>query len=232
MKTTPRLACLFTLCSLAACGGGGSGTGGSGPDATAAGDAARAAPSAANAPPTLSGQPALSASHDADYLFRPQASDPEGDVLRFNVTQLPAWASFDATTGSIAGRPGVADRGPYGPITVSVSDGTHQVALEPFTIEVLKPVPPVASTKRSVTLSWQPPPPNADGTPTPDELRYRIHIGAASRHYTESVMVPDDAGHRFQFEMPAQGTYYLAMTSLTADGLESPYSDEVTARLN
>lgn len=89
--------------------------------------------------------------------------------------------------------------------------------------------PPV---QRSLTLSWQPPTHNDDGSPAPAELRYRVHIGRAPRSYFDSILLPAEATNRFEITAPGAGTYYLAITSLAPDGVESPLSDEVTARLN
>ena len=50
----------------------------------------------------LDGQPAPTAKVGVTYTFVPSASDADHDTLTFNVTGLPKWAMFDATTGGIS----------------------------------------------------------------------------------------------------------------------------------
>ncbi len=239
MKGFERLPWAVIACALVACGG--SGSGGSSSDAAATSatstttdrDASPTRQSAANAPPVISGTPARTASSAADYQFRPVASDPDGDALRFSIANLPAWASFDAQSGLLSGRPRDIDRGSFGPITLSVSDGVHQVSLEPFQIDVATSASDAAAVaERGITLSWQPPTQNADGSPVAADLRYRVHIGTESRNYADAILLPEHEDLRYRIAPLAPGTYYLAMTTLTPDGIESEYSQEMTARLN
>lgn len=239
MKGFERLPWAVIACALVVCGG--SGSGGSSSDAAATSatstttdrDASPTRQSAANAPPVISGTPARTASSAADYQFRPVASDPDGDALRFSIANLPAWASFDAQSGLLSGRPRDIDRGSFGPITLSVSDGVHQVSLEPFQIDVATPASDAAAVaERGITLSWQPPTQNADGSPVAADLRYRVHIGTESRTYSDAILLPEHEDLRYRIAPLAPGTYYLAMTTLTPDGIESEYSQEMTARLN
>lgn len=125
-------AVMWATLGVASCGGGGGSGGG---DAAAAGadgvaaDAAQAPaapaparPTTSNAPPVISGTPATRVQADADYEFRPVASDPDADPLRFSAINLPSWASLDGATGRLHGRPQPNDKGVYGPITLTVTD--------------------------------------------------------------------------------------------------------------
>ncbi|MFO1457165.1 MAG: putative Ig domain-containing protein [Steroidobacteraceae bacterium] len=236
MKGTGQWVAPLVCSVLAACGGGGGGGSGGtsgGSRATEAGPSTAGNPATpGNSPPSITGQPANTAPPDADYYFRPQAVDADGDALRFAVTNLPAWARFDAATGTITGRPTASDRGSHGPVGLSVSDGRDSVALAPFRIEVPDATAANPAGKRSLTLSWEPPTQNDDGTPAPPGLRYRVHIGLAPRSYSDSILLPAEATRRVEIPAPGTGTYYLAITSLTPEGVEGPFSDEVSARLN
>ena len=60
----------------------------------------------------------------------------------------------------------------------------------------------------------------------PRAVGYRAYTGTASRDYSQVI----DVGNTNQVETPALTpglTYYFAVTVYTADGLESPFSDEV-----
>ena len=91
---------------------------------------------AANNPPTISGTPSSSLAEGENYTFTPSASDPDGDSLTFSVSNLPAWASFDPSSGTLTGRPGFSDAGDYRGIEISVSDGSSSSSLAPFSIHV------------------------------------------------------------------------------------------------
>ena len=87
-----------------------------------------------NSAPTISGSPPTTASVGAAYTFAPTASDPDGNTLTFSITNSPAWASFNANTGSLQGTPSAA--GTFANIVISVSDGSATAALPAFTITV------------------------------------------------------------------------------------------------
>src|SRR5688572_31136188 len=66
-------------------------------------------------------------------LFR-SATDADSDALTYSTTQLPAGASFDATTRTFSWTPGYTAAGSY-PVTFIVSDGALSDS-EPITIVV------------------------------------------------------------------------------------------------
>jgi hypothetical protein len=90
-----------------------------------------------NRTPSISGTPATSVAEGDSYQFIPDSADPDNDVLTFTVTNLPAWANFNDSTGTIAGTPDYDDAGIYGNIQISVTDGVAAAALPTFSINVL-----------------------------------------------------------------------------------------------
>ena len=119
---------------------------------------------APNRPPTISGTPATSIRTGQSYSFRPNASDPDGQTLRFSVMNPPAWASFDVATGELAGIPGATQVGTYSNVVVSATDGQATATLAPFAITVTAantaPTAPVATVaavrnlRRLRSTSW------------------------------------------------------------------------------
>ena len=103
-------------------------------------------------PPVISGTPADSVVAGERYLFKPKASDPDGDALKFRIVNRPAWASFNSSTGRLSGRPGASRAGHYADIRISVSDSRRRVSLPAFAIEV----------QDEVTPPPPPPPPSGD----------------------------------------------------------------------
>jgi hypothetical protein len=89
-----------------------------------------------NSPPTISGVPAAAVTVGLAYSFTPTASDPDGDRLRFAISNRPSWASFNSRTGRLSGTPAAANVGAYANIVISVNDGTSSVALPAFSIQV------------------------------------------------------------------------------------------------
>lgn len=114
-----------------------------------------------NSAPVISGNPRTTATAGVAYSFQPTASDPDGDALSYTVENMPGWATFSIATGRISGTPTAADVGTYADIRISVSDGSGNAALPPFTITVTDSgsgnVPP--------TISGQPALAAAIGTP-------------------------------------------------------------------
>lgn len=91
-----------------------------------------------NLQPEILGNPLAAAFIGEIYTFIPMASDPNEDELTFSISNMPAWASFDETTGTLSGIPDEGLAGQiYRGIGISVNDGEFTSTLEPFGISVL-----------------------------------------------------------------------------------------------
>ena len=101
-----------------------------------------------NAAPTISGAPDTQITVGQNYAFTPQAADPNGDALTFTIENLPAWLTFDATSGALSGSPQMADAGTYADIVISVTDGAFTASLPAFSITVneLNSAPNISGT--------------------------------------------------------------------------------------
>jgi hypothetical protein len=175
-----------------------------------------------NSPPTISGTPDETVLEKFFYEFAPDASDSDGDPLSFTITNKPGWADFDDATAALFGSPTAADVGRYSSIQIAVSDGLVTTALDPFTIDV------TSTALATVTLQWQPPTENTDGTSLSDLAGYRIYYGPD----------PDNLNHVIEFQNPGLTTYvveeltpsiwYFAMTAFNSQGLESNFSNQQT----
>jgi hypothetical protein len=87
-----------------------------------------------NSSPIIWGEPQLSTVVGATYLFQPEASDSDGDVLEFSIANKPGWADFDSATGILQGVADVDDVGASSNIVISVTDQTSIASLASFTI--------------------------------------------------------------------------------------------------
>jgi hypothetical protein len=86
--------------------------------------------------PSINGVPTTAVNAGSAYSFTPTASDPNGLALTFSIQNQPSWASFNTTTGQLAGTPAAADVGSFVNIVISVSNGTAIASLAGFTITV------------------------------------------------------------------------------------------------
>ncbi len=168
----------------------------------------------ANQPPVISGTPATSVNSGQTYSFTPTASDPEGQALTFSISNMPAWASFNSTTGRLSGTPAVANAGTYSGIVISVSDGTTTVSLPAFSIVV-------TATTGTAELTWTKPTRNEDGTPLTDLAGYKIRYGGSPGALNGLVNVNGADVTSASIEGLAAGTWYFSIASYTSSGAES-----------
>ena len=177
--------------------------------------------------PTIAGVPQTTAVADQPYTFQPQVTNASS-TAKFTVTGLPAWAKFNASTGQLSGTPSASQVGEYTGITINVVDGGQTVSLPAFTITVAA----AGSTSNTVTLSWQPPTENADGTQLVDLKGYKVHYGSASKSYSEVIQVANSGLTTYVVDNLQAGTYYFAVTAYNSAGGESALSGEVSAKVN
>ncbi len=171
---------------------------------------------APNQPPTISGTPVTAAKTNQPYAFQPTASDPDGDKVTFKVYNKPAWATFDPTTGRLAGTPSSSSTGKFGNITIVASDGTQSDELGPFEITVA-----AATTTGSATLSWQPPTENADGSPLTNLAGYVIRYGTRSDDLALELRISNPGITTAMIEGLALAKWYFTVSAYTTTGVES-----------
>lgn len=179
-----------------------------------------------NDPPAIRGEGRLVASVGSFYRFSAAATDPEDGILGYSIAGRPSWAVFDTRTGELSGTPDDTHVGVHSDIRISVSDGIHVVSLPPFSIEVM---PAYSALRETVTLAWQRPTSNMDGSLLTDLVGYRIHFGRGIGNLEARILVadPEASGHVFSDEF-LPGNWYFAVTALNSVGGESPPSNIVT----
>lgn len=181
-------------------------------------------PVSENGRPTISGTAQLEVLAGSVYEFAPIASDPDGDLLTFTIENRPAWASFDPSTGQLAGTPEDGDLGTYAGIRISVTDGEAVASLAAFSVSV------VATSTGTATVTWTPPAQKTDGSPL-TLAGYKIYWGTASRNYTNSVTVESPGIAAYVIDELTPATWYFAVTAIGANGVESDYSNEATKEI-
>lgn len=179
----------------------------------------------ANRRPSISGTPPATVVVGKSYLFRPRASDPDGQQLSFAISRKPSWAKFDARTGRLYGRPTAANIGTYKNIRIAVSDGQASSYVGPFRIEVKKATTTNtgtgAPTLGSVTLRWVAPTQNEDGSALTNLAGYRINYGTSRTALSNSINVANPGATSRTISGLTPATWYFSMTAYTNAGVES-----------
>ena len=224
----------FSALALSGCGGGGGGGSSAAAAPNAAGGTSNApvvAPpvtppetspaqtSVVNKAPKISGSAPAAINAGSSYSFVPAASDPDGDALTFSIQNKPEWASFVATTGKLSGTPGMGDVGTHSNIAISVTDGKVSTTLGKFSIAV------TAISNGRVTLSWDAPTENTDGTPLTTLSGYKIRYGTSAGALTKTIDVGTAGISTYIVEDLSPATWYFTITAVTTTGLESAYSN-------
>ncbi|HBI23069.1 MAG TPA: hypothetical protein DDX84_02410 [Nitrospiraceae bacterium] len=84
----------------------------------------------------------------------------------------------------------------------------------------------------SLTLHWEPPTTNVDGTELNDLAGFKIYYGIISGEYTEVTDIKNPNAIEYMIENLPPGTYYFAATAYDIYGNESSYSNEVSKIVN
>lgn len=91
--------------------------------------------------------------------------------------------------------------------------------------------PPTASTG-NVTINWNPPTQNTNGSPLINLAGFKIHYGTASQKYTQTITVSNPGLVTYVVTNLSPGTYYFAVTAYSSAGAESPLSSEVRTKVD
>ena len=183
--------------------------------------------SATSSGPTIAGIPVTTAVAGQPYSFQPNVANTSG-ALQFTVAHLPSWAKFNTSTGQLSGTPDAAQVGQYPGIAISLVSGANVVALPAFTITVAA----AGSNSNSVTLSWQAPTENSDGSALTDLKGYMVRYGSKPGSYPDLIEVANPGLTTYVVQNLPAGKYYFAVTAYNAAGEESSLSGEVTTQVN
>lgn len=225
-------ACAVIFAGLSACNGDNTNSSSSSkaqmpaaPTGTSSGQLYSISTAPKNATPQIAGNPDTEVHVGEAYSFTPSASDANGDRLTYSISSKPDWASFNTSTGRLSGTPGSGDIGSYEEIVVSVSDRHSTANLAAFAINVTQP------DNGNITLAWQAPTENTDGSPLTNLSGYKIHYGTQSGRYSTTVVVDNAGITRYVIDNLAPGTYYFAITAVSASGTESDLSGEARKQI-
>ena len=81
------------------------------------------------------------------------------------------------------------------------------------------------------TLDWMPPTENDDGSVLTNLAGYTVYYGTSAGNLTQSVKITNPGLSAYTLSNLASGTWYFAVTSYSATGVESTRSGVVSASI-
>jgi len=156
----------------------------------------------------------------------------EGEELQFSatgtfsdgttqdLTTTATWLSSDIGVALISNV--ISSQG----LVTSVFEGTTTITAEVGNVSGTATLTVAIATPGSITLSWDAPTTNTDGTPLYDLAGYKIYFGTSSRNYPWSIDVGNVTTYTLNNLSP--GTYFFTVTSSNTSGIESDFSIEVS----
>jgi hypothetical protein len=151
-----------------------------------------------------------------------------------------ASAAASANTGSLVSPSvGLIDRSSG---TADTTQGTPASSTPPSNSTTVastdtgsKPVtttpPPQPISTGTATLDWTPPTENSDGSSLTNLAGYTVYYGTSPDTLTESVKVSNPGLAAYTVSNLTSGTWYFAVTSYSAAGVESIRSGVISAKI-
>ena len=168
--------------------------------------------------PSMSGSPASTVVAGQAYSFSPQLEGAATGVT-FSIANRPAWASFDSTSGSLTGTPSGTDVGSHDGIAITASNGSSTTTLPTFSISVT--AAPSIATTNAVTITWQPPAHNTDGTIANNLAGYNIYHGPSAESMSSKVDIRNPGITSHTVSELGPGTHFFGISVYNNLGLES-----------
>ena len=147
-------------------------------------------------------------------------------MRRFSASNVPGWANFDSATVTLSGIPGDGDVGIYDNIVISTSDGEFTASLAAFSVEV------VAYASGSITLTWDPPTENTDGSYLENLAGYVIYYGTQAQDLCNTIALSNPGLTSYVVDNLALGTWYFSITALNSVDQESALSNVASVLLD
>jgi len=198
--------CTLATLTLAACGGGSDS-------------------SSAAATSTASDSVASLVSPNVGMIDRSQGVDATQNTSASNTAVVSTATAVASNTSGTASSSGSATGTGAG--TANTTSGTGTVASN------TQATPPVKTTTTSgvATLDWLPPTQNSDGSVLTNLAGYTVYYGTSPSNLSQSVKVTNPGLTAYSVTNLTSGTWYFAVTSYSADGIESARTSTVSTTI-
>jgi hypothetical protein len=91
--------------------------------------------------------------------------------------------------------------------------------------------PPVSTLNGVATLDWKPPTENSDGSALTNLAGYKVYYGTSPDNLSQSVKLSNPGLTAYSVTGLTSGTWYFAVTSYSADGVESTRTTTVSTKI-
>jgi Putative Ig domain/FlgD Ig-like domain len=171
-----------------------------------------------NDPPFFTSGPDTNAYVDSLYIYRATAADVDrGDAVQISKRAAPEWLAFDASTGTLQGKPTAQQNGLAYSVILQARDAAGATVEQSFRIRVsaiagpdtTAPAAPQAaqiepatwSSSKKFTLRWQNP-------PDPSHIAGAFYkIGAPPVNARDGVFVPNSKETTIELTAPQEGKW-------------------------
>ena len=146
-------------------------------------------------------------------------------------------ADTDAATALVTPNIGTIDRSQSADSSASASSvATVASNTAPATATTTPPsstktTTPIKTINGVATLDWQPPTQNSDGTILTNLAGYTVYYGTDRNNLSQSVKVSNPGLASYTVTGLTSGTWYFAVTSYSADGVESTRTTTVATTI-
>jgi hypothetical protein len=112
------------------------------------------------------------------------------------------------------------------PVPSSNSGSTNTSSTPPSV-----PPPTQTASTGTATLDWTPPTQNSDGSTLTDLAGYYVYYGTSADKLTQSVKITNPGLSAYTLSNLSAGTWYFAVSSYSAAGIESARSGVVSSKI-
>jgi hypothetical protein len=160
------------------------------------------------------------------------AADTETDTATALVAPNLGTIDRSQGAGSSASASPVAASNPA-PATATTTPPSTATAMPPAMANTTTPPArtPVKTINGVVTLDWRPPTENNDGTILTNLAGYTVYYGTNPSNLSQSVKISNPGLASYTVTGLTSGTWYFAVTSYSADGVESTRTSTVSTTI-
>jgi hypothetical protein len=153
-------------------------------------------------------------------------------VVAPNAGMIDRSAGIDATASAASVASNTTATAPSTAATTPASGAaTTSSGSTPSAGTIAKTTPPVKTVDGVATLDWLPPTENSDGSVLTNLAGYTVYYGTSPGNLTQSVKVTNPGLTAYAVTGLASGTWYFAVTSYSADGVESTRTSTVSTKI-
>ena len=149
-----------------------------------------------------------------------------------NAGMIDRSASIDDTASATSVTSNTTSTAPSTAATTPASGASGtSTGSTPSAGTVTKTAPPVTTVNGVATLDWMPPTENSDGSVLTNLAGYTVYYGTSPNNLAQSVKVANPGLTAYAVTGLSSGTWYFAVTSYSAEGVESTRSSTVSTKI-